>query len=176
MWNANNALFGNVTDGSDFVDGGAGIDTMDVNTRTLSAETFRIYTRAAAVTAGIAITNANTEIVIMRGQAPLFGATTYAKILELDNIEEIVIGTNNVTGAPGGAPGATPNAGGAGAGDTVQIFGNFSETSLLLNTITINGTSADDMVDITALESAHRIVFRTAGGNDMWSVPCGPRT
>jgi cbb3-type cytochrome oxidase subunit 3 len=67
--------------------------------------------------------------------------------LELDNIEEIVIGTNGVTGAPGGAPGATPNAGGAGLGDTVQIFGNFSETSLLLNTITVNGTAAAVIAD-----------------------------
>ena len=124
--------------------------------------------RTVAITAGIAITNANTEIVITRGQVPVFGATTYVKILELDNIEEIIVGTRNVTGAPGGAPGTTPSAGGAGGvlADTVQIFGDFSTTSLLLNTITINGSAGNDTVDISALESAHRIVFRTAGGND----------
>ena len=38
--------------GNDTIDGGAGIDTIDVNTRTLSAETFRIYTRDAAIAAG----------------------------------------------------------------------------------------------------------------------------
>jgi Ca2+-binding RTX toxin-like protein len=159
-WNANQT---GATDGRDFVDGGAGVDTVVVTTRVLGIETYRIYTRAAAIAAGITPQNANTEIVITRGQAPLVGTTVYTPILELDNIEEIVIGTNNVTAPTNGVP----NAGGAGLGDTVQVFGDFSTTSLLLNTITINGTSGADTVDIAALTSAHRIVFRTAGGNDI---------
>ena len=39
-------------------------------------------------------------------------------------------------------------------------------TSLDLNTITINGIAGDDAVDISQLTSAHRIVFRSNGGND----------
>jgi hypothetical protein len=46
------------------------------------------------------------------------------------------------------------------------VIGDFSPTSLAVNTITINGGSGDDVVDITALSSAHRIVFRSNGGND----------
>ena len=48
----------------------------------------------------------------------------------------------------------------------MQIFGDFSTTSLALNTITIDGNAGDDTVDISQLTSAHRIVFRSNGGND----------
>ena len=48
----------------------------------------------------------------------------------------------------------------------VQIFGDFAGTSLRLNTITIDGNEGDDTIDISALTSAHRIVFRSNGGND----------
>ena len=51
-------------------------------------------------------------------------------------------------------------------GDTIQIIGDFSGTSLRLNTITIDGEAGDDTIDISALTSAHRIVFRSNGGND----------
>jgi len=74
----------------------------------------------------------------------------------LDNIEEII-----VNGAD-----ATPPANGTLGGDTILVFGDFTQTSLNLNTITINGTTGDDTVDISALSSAHRIVFRGEGGND----------
>ena len=62
---------------------------------------------------------------------------------------------------PGG-----PVGGNAGGNDTVQIIGDFTGTSLALNTITIDGTAGDDTVDISQLTSAHRIVFRSNGGND----------
>ena len=39
-------------------------------------------------------------------------------------------------------------------------------TSLSLNTITIDGDAGDDTIDISSLGSAHRIVFRSNGGND----------
>jgi Ca2+-binding RTX toxin-like protein len=52
-------------------------------------------------------------------------------------------------------------------GDTIQVFGDFSETSLALNTITIDGSTGDDTIDISALQSAHRIVLRTNGGRDV---------
>src|SRR5690606_26314688 len=44
--------------------------------------------------------------------------------------------------------------------------GDFSGTSLRLNTITIDGDAGDDVIDITSLGSAHRIVFRSNGGHD----------
>ena len=52
------------------------------------------------------------------------------------------------------------------AGDTFEVIGDFSATSLRLNTITIDGDAGDDTIDISALTSAHRIVFKSNGGND----------
>lgn len=149
-WNAN--AFGD-TDGFDIVDGGLDTDTFDVNTRAGVAETYRVYTRTAAEAVGITIVGPTTEIVITRQ----VGATT-SIIAELDNIEEIRIGTQPGDPTNGGA-GGTP-------GDTVQIFGDFSTTSLALNTITIDGTGGNDTIDISGLNSAHRIVFKSNGGND----------
>ncbi|QYX56459.1 hypothetical protein K1T73_15610 [Roseovarius sp. SCSIO 43702] len=136
--------------GRDIVDGGADVDTVEV-TGNASAETFRIYTRDAALAAGLTGLAAATEIVITRN-----GVANNRIIAELDNIEEIIINGTD----------ATPPANGTAGGDTIQVFGDFSTTSLNLNTITINGTSGDDTVDISALDSAHRIVFRGEGGND----------
>ncbi|MFN7324315.1 MAG: hypothetical protein ACK5SM_06195, partial [Sphingomonadales bacterium] len=56
--------------------------------------------------------------------------------------------------------------GGAVAGDTVQVVGDFNQTSLNFNTITVNGTTASDTVDITGLQSEHLIVFTGNGGTD----------
>src|SRR5690606_15273218 len=49
----------------------------------------------------------------------------------------------------------------------IQVIGDFTETSLDFNTITIDGGEGDDTIDISSLQSAHRIVFRSNGGNDM---------
>ncbi|WP_146150891.1 beta strand repeat-containing protein [Allosphingosinicella deserti] len=138
--------------GRDSIDGGAGIDTFAV-VGAAGVEAFRIYTRAAAVAAGMTGLAASTEVVITRN-----GTNNAAIIAELDNIEELYINTLNVT-APGG--------GGPVAGDTIQIIGNFNGTSLNFNTITINGDEGDNTIDISTLESAHRIVFRSGGGNDV---------
>ncbi|NYT45449.1 heme peroxidase [Alcaligenaceae bacterium] len=139
------------TGGRDFVDGGAGVDTFQLN-GVSGPESFTIYTRAAA-TAAIAglVLASNTEIVIARNGLV---------IAELDNIEEIRVNALHVT-APGG------NTGGASGGDLIQVVGDFTETSLDFNTITIDGSAGNDAVDITSLLSAHRIVFRSNGGNDM---------
>ena len=51
-------------------------------------------------------------------------------------------------------------------GDNFEIIGDFSATSLRPNTITIDGDAGDDTIDISSLDSAHRIVFRSNGGND----------
>ncbi|KRE07128.1 hypothetical protein ASE63_23060 [Bosea sp. Root381] len=147
VWNANNAQANslNGSDGRDIVDGGAGTDDTFVingNTANNVAEFYRIYSREAAEAAGITGLNAGTEIVITRG-----GTTNAAVIAELWNIEEIVVNTDN-------------------GNDTVQVIGDFANTSLDVNTITINGGAGDDTVDISALTSAHRIVFRSNGGND----------
>jgi Ca2+-binding RTX toxin-like protein len=148
VWNANN--FG-ATDGTDFVDGGSGTDTFDLNTRPGQNEVYRVYTRAEAILRNVPVTRDDTEIVITR----TVGNAT-AVVAELDNIEEIRIGTQT----------SDPSNGSAGPGDTVQIFGDFSTTSLALNTITIDGNAGNDTVDISGLTSAHRIVFRSRGGND----------
>ena len=139
------------TGGRDFVDGGLDEDTFTVTTDTTTAEAFVIYTRAAAITAipGVVL-NANTEIVITRNGAVM---------TELDNIEEIVVSTLRVT-SPGGANGGTVS------GDTISVVGDFNQTSLNFNTITIDGNTGNDTVDISALESAHRIVFTSNGGQD----------
>ncbi|WP_436071322.1 peroxidase family protein [Devosia sp. LjRoot3] len=148
IWNAN---VSGPTDGRDTVNGGtegtAG-DTFVVNGNAL-AETYRIYTKAAATTAGF-VSAALTEIVITRQ----VGAAPATVIAELREIEEIRIN------------GIDPAGNTTASGDTIQIFGDFSTTSLRLNTITIEGDAGDDTVDISALSSAHRIVFRSNGGHD----------
>jgi Ca2+-binding RTX toxin-like protein len=156
VWNANTAP-GNSntnTDGRDIIDGGAGNDTFVLNGNAAAAETFRVYTRDAWASAGNSLAQLalNTEIVITRG-----GTTNASVIAELDNIEEIII--NGTTTVPAGGNTTV-------AGDTVQVFGDFGLTSLALNTITINGSAGDDTVDFSSLQSAHRIVFKSNGGND----------
>ncbi|KRD96101.1 hypothetical protein ASE63_11805 [Bosea sp. Root381] len=148
IWNANAT---GPTDGRDRVNGGtegtAG-DTFVINGNG-EVEEFRIYTRAAAVAAGMTGLAANSEIVITRN-----GTNNASIIAELSEIEEIRIN------------GIDPSGTGAAGGDMIQIIGDFSQTSLRPNTITIDGGSGDDTVDISSLNSAHRIVFRSNGGND----------
>jgi Ca2+-binding RTX toxin-like protein len=146
------AIIWNAGDGLDTVDGGAQAvaDTLFINGIAGQAETFRIYTSAAwtALGAGHSV-SPGTEIVITRN-----GTTDADRIILLDNVEELEINIRPITGAT------------VARGDAVQIFGDFSTTSLALNTITINGGTGDDSVDITGLTSSHRIVFRSHGGND----------
>jgi Ca2+-binding RTX toxin-like protein len=171
VWNANSS---GSTDGHDFVDGGTtalvsgrdtGSDTFVVNGRSNSAETFAIYsntddwdgigpgTGSSAAHAGFTGLNTNTEIVIARNGAI---------IAELDNVEEITINALNTTANNGnGGPD-----GGTSDGDTIQVVGNFTGTSLNYSTIHINGGDGSDTVDISALTSDHRIVFHGGGGDD----------
>ncbi|WP_058371607.1 peroxidase family protein, partial [Fulvimarina pelagi] len=140
-------------DGRDVVNGGGGTDALSVNGDEALAETFRIYTRDAAIAAGLNPGGAATEIVITR---TINGAadTNADRIALVRNVEELEINTRPIGGA------------GEARGDAVQIFGDFSTTSLALNTITIDGQAGDDTVDITNLQSAHRIVFKSNGGKD----------
>lgn len=173
-WSVTNPVkFGNITiipevpDGRDFVDGGANGAAGDRITVTgnNTAEAFTIYsntddwdgagpgTGSSAAHAGFTGLHAGTEIVIARNGTV---------IAELDNVEEITINTldvtaNNNNGGPDG---------GAAAGDTVAIVGNFTGTSLNYSTITVNGGTGADTVDISGLTSDHRIVFHGGGGDD----------
>ena len=69
----------------------------------------------------------------------------------------------NVTPVGPGAP-----VGGSSGGDTVNVFGDFTQTSLSFNTITVNGGRGNDSVDISGLTSDHRLVFNTGGGADQF--------
>ncbi|MEH6720781.1 MAG: peroxidase family protein, partial [Aurantimonas endophytica] len=152
------------TDGHDLINGGGGTDTYVLN-GVAGAETFRIYAiagaqngaLAASLAASLGVTfAAGTEIAVTR---TVGGVETL--IAELDNIEEIRVNTLAVTANNGGGLDTGVN-----GGDTIAVAGDFVPTSLNFSTITIDGTNGDDTVDISALESAHRIVFRTNGGND----------
>ncbi|WP_051960051.1 peroxidase family protein [Devosia riboflavina] len=151
VWNANAA---NPTDGRQVVNGGtegAAGDTFVINGRT-GAETYTIFTRAAfAAIVGNSLANFNaaTEIIVTRN-----GTNNASVIAELREIEEIRIN------------GFDPNGTGSPGGDTFNIVGDFSATSLRLNTITIDGDAGDDTIDISSLSSAHRIVFKSNGGHD----------
>ncbi len=148
--------------GRDIVDGGQGNDTYRLS-GVQGAERFRIYAvtnnQNAALAAALGtVFLPTTEIVITRALAN--GPETV--VAELASIEEIVINTLNVT--------ANNNNGGLDTGtngsDIIEVIGNFDSTSLNYSTITIDGSDGDDVVDISALSSAHRIVFRSNGGND----------
>ena len=157
-WNANNATATSLTnsDGRDVINGGAegaAGDIYAITGNAAAAETYRIYTRDAFdAVSGNTLTgiNAATEIIITRG-----GTNAASIIAELREIEEIRINTLDPAGATGSA-----------GNDTFEIIGDFSGTSLRLNTITIDGGTGNDTVDITSLDSAHRIVFRSKGGHD----------
>ncbi|WP_162245650.1 peroxidase family protein [Brevundimonas sp. Root1279] len=137
----NDQILWGVGDGRDFIDGQGDTDTVRIR-GDASGETYRIYSRTAALAAGITGLNANTEIVITRN-----GTNNASIIAELDNIEEIVIT-------------------GRGGGDTFIPIGSFVGTSLATSTITIDGSDGNDTVNITDLTSAHRIVFHQNGGTD----------
>jgi Ca2+-binding RTX toxin-like protein len=150
VWNVTN---GGTADGRDFVDGQGNTTIGDrfVVTGNNTAETFNIYTAAAAVAAGLTGLNTSTEIVVTRNGSI---------IAELDNIEEITINTLDVTANNGGGLDVV------GSGDTIAVFGNFTTTSLNFSTITVNGSASNDTVDISGLTSDHRVVFTSNGGND----------
>lgn len=159
--NGNDTINQTSTDGRDFIDGGAGADTYRLTGIAGVAELFRIYAVTNGQNANLATSlgtafSVTTEIVITRTVGGVESV-----IAELDNIEEIVVNTLNVTANDGGGLNTGVN-----NGDTVQVIGNFTTTSLNYSTITIDGSTGDDTVDISALTSAHRVVFRSNGGND----------
>ncbi|MGI9407022.1 MAG: peroxidase family protein, partial [Hyphomicrobiaceae bacterium] len=147
--------------GRDIIDGGnqnngnPGTDTFDIRTNG-GGDEVRIFTAAAFLAEpgfGGEILAPGTEIVITYAD-PANGVAE-SVIAELNNVEELVV--NAVQEPPAGIDAD---------GTNIVIIGNFNTTSLNLDTITINGSSANDTVDITGLTSAHRVVFNTGGGSD----------
>jgi len=142
-----------VGDGSDTINGG--LEAADGDLFQIignaEAETYRIYTYDEAV-ARIAFAGSDeAEIIVTRQAAG--GAETI--IAELTEIEEIIVNGAGVSGN------------GAAGGDSFEMYGDFSvSTSLRPDTITVLGTDGDDTINVTSLRSAHRIVFKTGGGND----------
>ncbi|WP_404374597.1 peroxidase family protein [Vreelandella aquamarina] len=124
--------------GRDILDGGNQVDTAEILGSAGEAESFAILDRINALAQGFADLDAGTEIVIVRNGVVM---------AELANIEEIVID-------------------GQGGGDTFTIAGDFTGTSLAMSTIHVMGSEDDDVLDISALSSAHRVVFKTMGGHD----------
>jgi len=142
----NDTITWNDGDGRDIVDGGlGGTDTFTINgsNSTTDPETYRVYARADAVAAGIAVLAANSDIVITRST----GSSPAVVVAELDEIEEIIINTG-------------------GGDDIVQTIGNFNPTNLNFNTIRVNGGSGNTTVDISELTSEHRVVLTGNGGDD----------
>jgi Ca2+-binding RTX toxin-like protein len=131
-----------VGDGRDVVDGGTGTDTFHV-AGDATAETYHIWSRDAWSLAGNSLAgfHALSEIIITRG-------ATNTVVAELRNVEEIVIN-------------------GRGGGDAFTVHGSFENTSLAYSTVTLEGGAGDDRIDISELQSAHRIVFKGNGGNDV---------
>ncbi|MFC7536504.1 peroxidase family protein [Sphingomonas sp. GCM10030256] len=160
----NDRINQNATDtGKDFIDGGGGNADTYALTGTSEAEVFQIFAITATDNFGFTDLHSTTEIVITRKLAsddPLSKGTVIA---ELDNVEEILV---NTTLNPSNNNGNGTVDGGTVGGDTVAVFGNFTQTSLNYSTITVNGGSGTDMVDITGLTSAHRIVLNANGGAD----------
>lgn len=162
----NDLIVQSSTAGRDLVDGGAGNDTFTLN-GDASVETFTIYAITAGQNAGLAaslgtVFQANTEIVVTR----TVGAITTV-VAELDNIEEIQVGTLNSTANNGNNPNA-PDGGAAGSGDLVVVNGNFTSTSLNYSTITVTGAAST--VDITGLTSDHRVVLNSDGGQIVGTI------
>ena len=88
---------------------------------------------------------------------------------------EIVIGTNGVTGAPGGAPGTTPNAGGAGAGEMAGLLDLLARASTrpryAFMVLSLIAEAADRLPAADWLDDLTRLGPRlasVAGGFDQW--------
>ncbi|ODT66143.1 MAG: hypothetical protein ABS75_28410 [Pelagibacterium sp. SCN 63-23] len=141
-------------DGSDVINGGMeGVDgDLFQVIGNEEVETYRIYTYDEAVLRIGFAGSDEAEIVVTRQ----VGIGPEEIIAEMSEIEEIVINGAGVSGN------------GAADGDTFEMYGDFSvATSLRPDTITILGTEGDDTINVSSLLSAHRVVFRTGGGNDV---------
>jgi hypothetical protein len=154
-----------VNDGSDIVDGGSNGttgDTFIINGNTGTAETWKVFVKAAGSTSITGINsglNRDSRIIITRqtgNNAANANPGLNDVVAQLINIEELIFNTSLIT-----TGGNTPTSG-AGPinvnGDRVILYGNF--TGLLnYNTIRVNGGEDGAIVDISQLESDHRIIL-----------------
>ena len=130
-----------VGDGRDLIDGGGNTavgDTFEARGSD-AGDLFTIYSRAAAVAAGLGSFSLTTEIVVTRQAI----GEEQEIIAELDNIEAIVI--NNTPVVAG-----TTVVG----GDTVAVVGDLSGTSLITNLpptgMTLNGGDTGEVTENSA--------------------------
>lgn len=151
---ADDTIYWSAGDDRDTIDGGAGTDTLEINGEEGVAETFRIFTRDAAIAAGLNVEGLSNEIIVTR-TVGAGAADNGDRIAMVDNIEEIVINARPV------AADTT-----AIAGDTIEIIGDFTSTSLALNTIHAHGGRGNDTYNISGLTSQHRLVVDDDGGNN----------
>jgi VCBS repeat-containing protein len=145
----------NSGDGRDVIVGSAGGSNSVADTDTVqfngdgTAEEYRIYAAGYykdpqnGLVGEYGAIGAQTEIVVIRNGVI---------IAELENIDEIEIDGNKINPSTNG--------------DTYIIKGDFESTDLDPGTITVNGTASSDTIDISSLQSEHRIVFKSKGGSD----------
>ena len=154
--NGNDAIIWNVGDGHDVINGGNGTDTFIVNGDD-SAEHFQIWTRSAWITQSTdnafnaANLHSGTTIIVTRN-----GEGFDSIIGELRGVEELVLNSSALTGGTSGTAG----------GDTFSFHGNFTGSGLSQNTIRVFGSENGTGIDITGLQSSHRVVFQSGGGHD----------
>lgn len=124
-------------DGHDQVDGGAE-STGDTMTilGNNNDEVFDIFSNAAAA-----------SDIDYQGPAEIILARNGFISAEINDIEEIVVN-------------------GGGGENTFNIKGSFAGTSLSTSTITLIGSSQDDVVNASELASPHRFIFFANGGDD----------
>ena len=146
-------IFWAVGDGRDLIDGGAGDDRFriqgDGDDETFFVETVGDFEQRLIDNSlpdpVPALSGNPLAVIVSRGVDGPTGASEI--IAELDSIEDIDVN-------------------GGGGNDNFVVSGDFLDTDLDPNTITITGSDGDDTVDITGLDSEHRFVFDSNGGND----------
>ncbi len=149
--------------GRDVIDGGLGIDTFEL-VGNAAQERFTIYA-AGSLPGGFSFTNAASTILVTRETWNGTAWTGQTAIAELRGIEEIKVLSS--TGATHAGALVDTNSYAGISGDTTRVVGNFVGTGLAYNTITIDGSSGGNTVDISQLTSDHRIVFDTGGSGNV---------
>jgi Ca2+-binding RTX toxin-like protein len=154
----------NVGNGSDVIDGGANTGVNSVGDRliingNIDNELFQIISLTDPNNGGLVDNLLNQIGIVLDPASTILVTRTFGNntqiAAELRGVEEITINTQVV----GSGTTILGN-------DMVSIIGDFTDTGLALNTITVNGSAGNDTVDISRLTSAHRIVFNSTGGDD----------
>lgn len=139
-WNAPNGGY-DVVVGHGIVDDG-GTDMLVINGDG-TEDAFTMYTVAAWTDAGgAAPADSLSEIIITRTVA---GEET--AIMEMRGIEEVTL--NGVQGV-----------------ETITAVGDFAGTSLAPNTIYVNGTAGNEVIDFSGFTSTQRLVVNAGDGRD----------